>query len=251
MNFPFMISLGFIKIHPHLLFETLSYFIGFRLYLKLRRKERIPIEKSMWVIAGAILGAASGSKILAWMGNLPTLMENGFTLTYLLGGKTIVGGLLGGLIGVELTKKIINHRRSTGDDFVFPLMIGMMVGRIGCFLTGLEDNTFGTATSLPWGIDFGDGIPRHPTQLYEILFLSILGIAIYYRKKFAHKEGDLFKFFMAGYLTFRLTIDFIKPYPDLMFGLNHIQIACLLGIAYYLPSLPRLLKFRSGRNVNA
>jgi prolipoprotein diacylglyceryltransferase len=48
------------------------------------------------------------------------------------------------------------------------------VGRIGCFLTGLADNTYGTPTGLPWGVDFGDRIHRHPTQLYEIAFLMIL-----------------------------------------------------------------------------
>lgn len=33
-------------------------------------------------------------------------------------------------------------------------------------------------TTLPWGIDFGDSLLRHPTQLYEIVFLVILGCAI-------------------------------------------------------------------------
>ena len=36
------------------------------------------------------------------------------------------------------------------------------------------DNTYGTPTSLPWAINFGDGIPRHPTQLYEVAFLLLL-----------------------------------------------------------------------------
>jgi prolipoprotein diacylglyceryltransferase len=91
-----------------------------------------------------------------------------------------VGGLVFGLISVELTKRYIGLRDSTGDLYAIPLALGIAIGRIGCFLTGLSDNTYGTPTNLPWAINFGDGIPRHPTQLYEILFLLAL-IPILYR----------------------------------------------------------------------
>ena len=46
------------------------------------------------------------------------------------------------------------RRRSTGDLFVVPLCVGTAIGRIGCFLSGLEDRTYGTPTSLPWGDRF-------------------------------------------------------------------------------------------------
>src|SRR5271155_1112904 len=91
------------------------------------------------------------------------------------GGKTIVGGLLGGWMGIELAKKIMGVTISTGDVCVYPILLGMCIGRVGCFLTGLSDNTCGVRTTLPWGVDYGDGIPRHPAQIYEILFL--LGLA--------------------------------------------------------------------------
>jgi phosphatidylglycerol---prolipoprotein diacylglyceryl transferase len=93
---------------------------------------------------------------------------------YLVGGKTIVGALAFGLMSVELTKRYIGLRDSTGDLYAIPLAIGIAIGRIGCFLTGLSDNTYGTPTNLPWAVNFGDGIPRHPTQLYEIIFLLAL-----------------------------------------------------------------------------
>jgi phosphatidylglycerol:prolipoprotein diacylglycerol transferase len=77
-------------------------------------------------------------------------------------------------VSVELTKRYIGLGTSTGDLYAIPLALGIAIGRIGCFLTGLSDNTYGTPTNLPWAINFGDGIPRHPTQLYEILFLLAL-----------------------------------------------------------------------------
>jgi len=91
-----------------------------------------------------------------------------------MGGKTIVGALIFGLISVELIKRYIRLRQSTGDLYAIPLALGIAIGRVGCFLTGLSDNTYGTPTNLPWAINFGDGIPRHPTQLYEIIFLIAL-----------------------------------------------------------------------------
>ena len=57
---------------------------------------------------------------------------------------------------------------------VFPLLLGMALGRVGCHLAGLTDGTYGTATTLPWALDLGDGVARHPTNLYEIGFLLLL-----------------------------------------------------------------------------
>ncbi|MDN3014706.1 prolipoprotein diacylglyceryl transferase [Paenibacillus sp. BSR1-1] len=231
MNFPFYIF----GIHPHWLFESLAYFIGFRVYLYTRNKERIPLDKALWVIVGATLGAAIGSKFLYWLEDPNKTLENWDNLVYLIEGKTIVGGLLGGLIGVEIAKKWIGWTRSTGDDFVLPLAVGMMIGRIGCFLTGLDDHTYGVATSWITGVDFGDGIKRHPTQLYEIVFLGIVALLLFRMKKMnIGWEGLLFQLFMLSYLVFRFMIDFIKPTPHPYWILNNIQLASLLGIAYYI-----------------
>lgn len=231
MNFPVYIF----GIHPHLLLEALAYFIGFRVYLYTRNKERIPIDKALWVVVGATLGAALGSKLLYWLEDPGKTLENWNNLIYLIEGKTIVGGLLGGLIGVETAKKWIGWTRSTGDDFVLPLIVGMMIGRIGCFLTGLDDHTYGVATTWMTGVDFGDGIKRHPTQLYEIFFLGMLIFVLFQiKRKQTGWEGLLFQLFMLSYLSFRLLIDFIKPTPHPYWILNNIQLASLLGIAYYL-----------------
>jgi hypothetical protein len=97
-----------------------------------------------------------------------------------MGGKTIVGALIFGLISVELIKRYIGVRQSTGDLYAIPLALGIAIGRIGCFLTGLSDNTYGTPTNLPWAINFGDNILRHPTQLYEIIFLLLLIPCLYF-----------------------------------------------------------------------
>jgi phosphatidylglycerol:prolipoprotein diacylglycerol transferase len=203
-----------------------------------------------------------------------------------MGGKTIVGALIFGLLTVEFVKRYIGLNQSTGDLYAIPLSLGIAIGRIGCFLTGLSDNTYGIPTSLPWGINFGDGIPRHPTQLYEIIFLLALIPLLYHvlqkttassnfvipseaastRSEDAAQSrdlgfggaatgparsslhasrfvpGDAFKLFMIAYLTFRLLIDFIKPYPRLHLGLQGIQWACLFTLLYYSSDIGRWLR---------
>jgi len=145
------------------------------------------------------------------------------------GGKTIAGGLLGGWIGVEAMKKLTGIQRRTGDLFALPLCVGIAVGRIGCFIAGIADDTYGKPTSLPWAVDLGDGIGRHPVQIYEILFLLLLAILV--SKRAARREGTQFRIFLASYLSWRLFIDFFKPQP-LIHGLNLIQWSCLAGILF-------------------
>jgi len=155
---------------------------AFVVYFRIRRRFGDPIITPLrWaVVAAAIAGAALGSKLLFWMEDPRLTFQNLHNPAYFVGGKTIVGALAFGLIAVELMKRFIGLHTSTGDLYAIPLALGIAIGRIGCFLTGLSDNTYGTPTNLLWAIDFGDGIPRHPTQLYEIAFLLLLIPMLFY-----------------------------------------------------------------------
>ncbi|HAG80467.1 MAG TPA: diacylglyceryl transferase [Cyanobacteria bacterium UBA12227] len=240
MNFPVYFWLGDWRIHPHVLFESLAYAIAFRLVLRNSRKDTIPPTQRSSVIVGGMVGALLGAKGLVLLQHIDFILQNQQQfLLLLVQGKTIVGALLGGLIGVELTKKLLGIKRSTGDVFVYPLILGTAVGRIGCFLTGLSDRTYGIATTLPWGVDFGDGIYRHPTQIYEIIFLLVLIVFLQVRSRYQREEGDLFKFYLVAYLGFRFLIDFIKPDFHPILGISAIQIACLLGLSYYYRSIAK------------
>jgi prolipoprotein diacylglyceryltransferase len=231
----------------HTAFELLAYAVGFRMFLRERRRLALPAlndpENGVAVGVGAIVGAAIGAKLAFWLDDPGAAFANFPDWRHLLEGKSIVGALLGGLIGVEIAKRIAGIRASSGDAFVRPLAVGMMIGRIGCFLSGLSDHTYGNPTALPWGVDFGDGIARHPTQLYEIVFLAVWLWLLEACGPRLPRAGDRFRLFMAGYLLFRLHVDAIKPVPHpWVCGLSGIQLLCIAGIAYYLPQLPRIAR---------
>lgn len=92
------------------------------------------------------------------------------------GGLTFVGGLIGATIGgaVYLRRAGIPMLRTL--DVVAPgFGVGLAIGRIGCYLTGLHP---GRPTSLPWGIEYL-GAVRHPIPLYEaMLGLALAGLAL-------------------------------------------------------------------------
>ena len=244
MSFPVYLHVGPLTVHPHLLFEALAYAVGFRVYLELRRRQgdRLQDFDRWWVIAAAALGALVGGKLLFLLEDPRQTLLQINAPALLFSGKTIVGALIGGLLAVEFAKRRLGVHTRTGDLFALPLCVGIAVGRIGCFLTGLEDQTAGTATSLPWGVNFGDGVARHPTQLYEILFVVLLGMAIFRLSRRPHPEGDLFKFFMVGYFFFRLVCDFLKPELRVYAGLSSIQWASVAMLFYYASDIRRWLR---------
>lgn len=247
MRFPVVLHVGSVAIPAHFLFESLAYLIGFRTYLALRARSRddIPDETRLWVIAAAAVGAVLGSRVLVWIQHPGLTWDHRSDPAWLFGGKTIVGGLLGGLIAVETAKRMLDEKRSTGDLFVIPLCVGMAIGRIGCFLGGLGDHTYGNATTLPWGVDFGDGVRRHPAQLYEIVALGAIAVwAWRAQRRIASGDlirGDAFRGFLSLYLVFRFALDWIKPEPRPYAGLSGIQIACFAGLLYHARDLPRLV----------
>ena len=224
----------------HAAFEMAGIGVGVRLLAGgVRRAESVSLWRGpgFTLVLGCLLGAIVGSKLAVWL-EYPHLVRQYWASPLLIfTGQSIVGGLIGGVAGVEIAKRIAGIRRATGDHFVLPLVFGISIGRIGCFLAGLHDDTYGLPTALPWGVDFGDGIPRHPTQLYEIVFVAAFGAALLrVRARLAAERGLMFKLFLAGYLIWRLLIDFLKPLPyAYVMGLSGIQLLAAIWLVWYIP----------------
>jgi prolipoprotein diacylglyceryltransferase len=162
-------------------------------------------------------------------------------------GRSILGAILGAIAAVEWYKARHGIHESTGAALVVPLGTGIAVGRIGCFLVGLPDYTYGTPTTVPWGRDFGDGVLRHPVQLYEAFFVALATLVFIFilklRPHIAVKTG--FYLFVAWYGTQRFALEFIKPYADVLGSLNVFHLGSLVLIAYALFMLDRAKSARS------
>lgn len=214
----------------HAVFDGLAWFAAALVALALRRfmPDAFPAaaKRGTGYLAALVIGAALGAYALGslnlWLAGLP-----GFA-------RSIEGALAGAILAVELYKLRTGMRGRTAALYALPVAIGIAVGRIGCYFAGLDDFTYGTPTSLPWAHDFGDGIPRHPVQLYEsgslTLFTLAYCIALLRRDRRVLRNG--FALLVLCYGVQRFALEFLKPYPALFTGLTIFQIVCL-GLVFY------------------
>jgi len=196
--------------------------------------------------ADAVLGAAGAGYVLALVCGA-ALGGYGFgTLNLLLSsvagvGRSILGALAGAIVAVELYKWRRGLRGSTGVVYACGFATTVAVGRIGCYLSGIEDQTYGIATTLPWGHDFGDGVPRHPVQLYEAaamaLFLAGALAALARRSRLFLRHGF---YLVAGvYAAQRFVLEFLKPYASVLGPLNLFHLICLGLLVYSVTMIAR------------
>jgi phosphatidylglycerol:prolipoprotein diacylglycerol transferase len=149
---------------------------------------------------------------------------------------SIAGALAGAIVAVELYKLARGITGSTGAIWVGPLALGIAVGRLGCLFAGLGDETYGVPTNLPWAVELGDGVPRHPVQLYESLaMLAFLGVYLLALRRRARWTRDrAFYLFILCYAAQRFAWEFLKPYPRLLGPLDVFQLLALGMILYAL-----------------
>ena len=215
--------------------------MAFRIYLWQRRSAGDFLETgTRWtIVVAAMGGAAFGSKILSWFEDPVRLLAQWQEPTTWMAGKTMVGGLLGGTLAVEWIKRRSGITRRTGDLFAIPMALGIAIGRIGCLMAGIADDTYGLPTGLPWAIDLGDGVRRHPVQIYEMAALLVMAVLLSRVKVPRFDEGDRFRAFLLGYCGWRLAVDFLKP--GVRFGgVTAIQWACVAALVVYRADAVRI-----------
>lgn len=169
-----MITLGPFHLRFWGLFVGLGIFAGAYLTVRLARSRGIPADR-LWTLTIVIaLAGVLGSRVLwALQPDLigETLANPLRLISVWEGGLTFIGGLLAAVAaGVAYVHRSRLPVRATADVAAPGLALGIAVGRVGCFVTGLHP---GRPTSLPWGIDYL-GAVRHPIPLYE----STLGVAL-------------------------------------------------------------------------
>jgi len=214
----------------HVVFDALAWLAAAAAAYWFSRVARayLPVmPRDLAYFAAVVIGAAFGAYLFGslnlWLSGLSGI------------ARSIEGAVVGGIIAVELYKWHAGIRTRTGARFALPIAIGIAVGRIGCYLSGLDDFTYGTPTSLPWGHDFGDGIPRHPVQLYESAAMAACALAYV----LAVRGGSRFVIANGFYLVIgfyglqRFLWEFLKPYGTLIgpFTLFHALSAAIVVYA--------------------
>ncbi len=237
MHFPIEISFGNNKIPIHAITEIAAFFIGYRYYAFLRKRkgDLINTDNRLWIFIGAVFGALIGSRLVGSLERPQELFAAKNMWLYIYSNKTVLGGFLGGLFGVELIKKIIKEKHSSGDLFTYPIILALIIGRIGCFSMGVYEETYGTVTTFFAGMNLGDGLLRHPVTIYEIIFLALLWLVLLQIEKiYTLADGSKFKIFMIAYCVYRFLQEFIKPAYPVFVGLSTIQLTAAIGLIYYL-----------------
>jgi phosphatidylglycerol:prolipoprotein diacylglycerol transferase len=182
----------------------------------------LPCWQRSCLVLAALVGGVLGAK-------LPFVLQSseGFfqSSAWLADGKTITTGLIGAYLAVELAKLALGVTVKTGDSFALPLALGLAVGRWGCFFNGC---CYGEPTDLPWGVDFGDGIYRHPTQAYEVLFHLGMVCVLWMLMRVGALRCQRLKLYLIAYGAFRFLTEFIRPEPRGWLGLTFYQWVALV-----------------------
>jgi prolipoprotein diacylglyceryltransferase len=198
----------------HSLFDVAAWAAAALLALLIAqwRPLAFPVQASMRFdyVVTAMLGAAAGGYVFGTL-NMWASGVGGV-------GRSIEGAIFGGILAIELFKRVAGIADATGARFAAPLAIGVGVGRLGCFFAGVEDFTYGIPTNLPWALDCGDGVPRHPVQLYEsatmTIFLIVYLVALARRSAFWASQG--FYLAVGFYGVQRFFWEFLKPYATVL-----------------------------------
>ena len=156
-------------------------------------------------------------------------------------GITWYGGLILGTVAGAIGARIHGMSVVQLMNCVAPAVaVGQAIGRVGCFLVG---DDYGTVTDVPWAVSFPQGAPPttepvHPTQIYEILWLLPVALALWKRRD---RSPFLFGEYLAANGLGRLVIENLRVNPVVLFGLTEPQI---VGIALIAGGSAAWLYFR-------
>ncbi len=191
-----------------------------------------------WSLVSGVIGGRFGYMLIY---NFENFIRDPFSaFTVWNGGMSIHGGLLGGAIGFYLVTKIKKMDILQFSDIsVVSIAFGMALGRLGNFV---NKELVGRETTVPWGIDFGDGLMRHPSQLYamgkDLILLSIFWYILIkiseYKQNKTINSGYVFSAFLMMYAMFRFIVEFFRePDPQLGFIFLNFSMGQILSVVLF------------------
>jgi prolipoprotein diacylglyceryl transferase len=226
--YPVLFKIGDFAVSSYSFFVLIALITGLAVYFGLARKYKQSGEKSLFVVLSGLVGGVLGAKLPYWIFNYRVIIDHYPDIRPILSGRTITGGLIGGTLSVMYIKHRLQITDKKGNLFAPAIAIGLAIGRIGCLCRGC---CYGTPTHLFCGIDFGDSVSRHPTQLYESVFFILFFIFSFAWIK-RSPPGFLFYLLMNGYFIFRFFEEFIRYNDNLFFGLSFFQYISIAALVF-------------------
>ncbi|MDD2543714.1 MAG: prolipoprotein diacylglyceryl transferase [Candidatus Cloacimonetes bacterium] len=224
------------------LFYVLSFVLAYFLYRHMLKLKGIKMPREQYesaifyVMLGVILGGRLG--YVLFYNFLYYLQHPLEVFAVWEGGMSFHGGALGVIVaGLMFCRK---HKYSFADlaDAAIPLVAaGLALGRLGNFINA---ELWGRVSTLPWAMVFpgaGD-LPRHPTQLYEMLTEGVLlGLISYLMLRKGARKGMVFWTFIGGYGIVRFLIEFVRVPDDISFYQDFGFIFGFMSIGQFLSLL--------------
>ncbi len=182
---------------------------------------------------GGLVGALLGAKLGYVLAELPFRWGEPAFWLYLLHGRTVLGALLGGYVGVEGGKWLVRERASTGDRFALIVPVGIALGRVGCLCYGCCRGVVCEASW--WTIADGNGVARWPAPAVEMGFNLLMAGLIAWLWRRGRLRGQLFHVYLIGYGLFRVAHEPMRESVRYSLGFTPYQVlaAVLVGFAVW------------------
>ncbi|MEQ8169983.1 MAG: prolipoprotein diacylglyceryl transferase [Candidatus Eremiobacterota bacterium] len=227
--------IGPLDIYTYGVVMVIGFIIALTWALKYSKPKDIKPEEvmdfSIYLLISGIIGARLIHVIINY--NEYSLSDPLTIINLRKGGLAWYGALIGAIAGGLIYSKVSKISFWKLADMVSaPSMVGLAIGRIGCFLNGC---CYGKPTDLPCGVEFPEtyppGVSRHPTQIYE----SILDLVVFYilhkiidkNKKF---YGETFCYFIGLYSLVRFIVEFFRETFSSIPPVMGLTVAQLTGI---------------------
>jgi len=201
-------------------------------------------DRLVLVYVAALAGAFLGAK-LVYLGAEGWLHWHDANRWVILAtGKSVTGALLGGYLAVEIAKRLLGYRGTTGDWFAVIVPAGVMIGRIGCMINGC---CLGKVCTASWfTINDVNGVPRWPASQMEFIFNAVMLGVILLLRRGRIVPGQLFHIYLMAYGIFRFFHEFLRDTPQLVGPVSGYQIAALgifaLGAAGFVRRRQLMIK---------
>jgi phosphatidylglycerol---prolipoprotein diacylglyceryl transferase len=196
---------------------------GFVMHWLVRRwKLNISDDDQLTILIAAVVGVILGGRLgyVLVYGTGFFLRNPARILAIWDGGMSFHGGLVGILIAALVVSRTMGIPWLTLCDLgSVGAPLGMLFGRLANFVNG---ELWGRATTAPWAMVFpaADGLPRHPSQLYEaaleglVLFLIMLWLAT---RQPNPPRGVILGWLLTLYGVFRIFAEYFRQ-PDVQMG---------------------------------